>query len=41
MGTKYEVRTKDGVSHYIDSFISFVTFMTKNIGNMYYFRINL
>jgi len=40
MGSKYEIRTKDGQSHYIQGFCEFATFFIKNLGNMYYFRIN-
>lgn len=41
MGSKYEIRTKDGESHYIQGFWRFVLFFLKNLGFMYYFRVNL
>ena len=40
MGSKYEIRTKDGKSHYLSTFRDFIKFYFKNRGNMYYFRIN-
>jgi hypothetical protein len=40
MGSKYEVRTKDGQSHYIHGFWEFIFFILKHKGNMYYFRVN-
>ena len=40
MQTRYEIRTKDGESHYINGTIKFIKFFISNIRNMYYFRIN-
>jgi hypothetical protein len=40
MGSKFEVRTKDGESHYLQGFWRFISFMWRNKGNMYYFRVN-
>ena len=41
MGSKYEIRTKDGESHYYQGFADFIMSFIKNLGNMYYFRVNL
>jgi hypothetical protein len=38
--SKYEIRTKDGESLYYQGFPSFIMAFIKNIGNMYYFRVN-
>jgi len=40
MGSKFEIRTKDGESHYLHSFGEFILFFFRNLGNMYYFRVN-
>ena len=40
MGSRFEIRTKDGESHYLYGFGEFVLFFFRNLGNMYYFRVN-
>jgi hypothetical protein len=40
MSSKYEIRTKDGESHYFRRFVAFISFLMRNLGNMYYFRVN-
>ena len=39
-GNRFEIRTKDGKSHYIQGFGEFILFFFRNLGNMYYFRVD-
>lgn len=40
MKNNYEIRTKDGMSHFFQKFSTFIRFFFNNLGNMYYIRID-